>query len=250
MATQLQPRADVANLVTETILNRRAARDQFTGCPIPQAVLTEIVRCGLAAPSSKNAQPWRLHVVSDRRMLEEFARAVETSKGIDSYVPADPLTDKPRPDWSSTVVESANVLRQASTAIFVENRGSFSRGRRILTEAIRDRRTRGMVAYGFELIGIGAAIENMWIAAEALGVRGCFMGDVVIAEEEIATRLGIEIDLMGVLALGYSDAPAAWPKDLDVLRDETHVVWHCGLDADSQRASAMPLATVVHDDES
>jgi hypothetical protein len=33
-----------------------------------------------------------------------------------------------------------------------------------------------------------AAIENMWLAAEALGVRVAFTGDVVIAEAAIAPR--------------------------------------------------------------
>jgi nitroreductase len=216
----------VDHLVVQTILGRRAARGQFTGHPIPTAVLIEIVRCGLAAPSSKNAQPWRLHIVSEPTMLEAIASAVETSKGAESYVPSDPLTDRPRPDWPSTVVASADVLRRASTAIFVENRGSFSRGRRILTEAIQAGRVKSLEGYSFEILGIGAAIQNMWIAAEAFGVRGRFMGDVVIAEEEIARRLGIETDLMGVLALGYVEASTPSTIPQTALTDRTRVVWH------------------------
>jgi hypothetical protein len=66
----------------------------------------------------------------------------------------------------------------------------------------------------------------MWIAAEAFGVRGCYLGDVVIAEEEISRRLGIEKDLMGVLALGYSEAPIS-PRSVPETRiDSAHVVWH------------------------
>jgi nitroreductase len=209
-----------------TILRRRATRTNFTNRPVPAAVLTEIVRCGLAAPSSKNAQPWRLHVVPDQAVREELARAVETSEGANTYVPSDPLTGLPRPDWPSTVVESAQVLRQASAAIFIENRGPFSRGRRILSDAIQAGRLGSLVGYGLEVVGIGAAIENMWLAAEALGLRGCFMGDVVNAEEAISWRLGLESDLMGVLALGYVDeAPGSPPRDINV-HDPDHVVWH------------------------
>ncbi len=218
------PRA--SHPVTETILRRRSTREQFLDRSIPGAVLIEIVRCGLAAPSSKNAQPWRLHVVSDRAVLGDLAKAVETSRGADSYAPMDPLTGKPHPDWPSTVVLSASVLREAATGIFIENRSSFSRSRRTLIEAIQGGRIGSLVSYGFEILGIGAAIENMWIAAEAFGVRGCYMGDVVIAEEEISRRLGIEKDLMGVLALGYSEAPVRPCSVAEMPFDRAHVVWH------------------------
>jgi nitroreductase len=215
-----------SNSVVDTILRRRSTRELFDGRPLPHEVLMEIVRCGLAAPSSKNAQPWRLHVVSDPPLLSEFARAVEIAKGADSYVPMDPLTGKPRPDWPSTVALSAGVLRHAAAAIFVENRGTFSRGRQVLADAIQAGRVGSLIAYGFEIIGIGAAIQNMWIAAESFGVRGCYMGDIVIAEEEIAQRLGLEKDLMGVLALGYSESPVGVPSVPDLPMDATHVVWH------------------------
>jgi len=218
------PRA--SNPVTETILGRRSTREQFLDRSIPGAVLIEIVRCGLAAPSSKNAQPCRLHIVSDRAVLGDLADAVETSRGADSYVPMDPLTGKPHPDWPSTVALSAGVLRAAAAGIFIENRGSFSRSRRTLIEGIREGRIGSLIAYGFEILGIGAAIENMWIAAEAFGVRGCYMGDVVIAEEEISRRLGMEKDLMGVLALGYSDAALGHRPVTQMPFDAAHAVWH------------------------
>jgi len=208
------------------ILRRRATRTNFTGQPIPTVVLGEIVCCGLAAPSSKNAQPWRLHVVSDAVLRDELACAVETSKDAERYVPDDPLTGQPRRDWPSTVVESAEVLRQASTAIFIENRGPFSRGRHILIEAIQAGRLGSLVGYGLEVVGIGAAIENMWIAAEALGLRGCFMGDVVNAEDAISRRLGLATDLMGVLALGYVDEASHLPQRSIDPHDSDRVVWH------------------------
>lgn len=57
------------------------------------------------------------------------------------------------------------------------------------------------------MIGIGATIENMWLGAETLGVWVAFMGDVVIAEDDIGRTRGIVGDLVGVLALGFSSRP-------------------------------------------
>jgi len=69
--------------VIAAMLARRSIREGFDGQPIPGPVLREIVRCGLAAPSSKNAQPWRMHVVADRATLAGLADAVEQAQDAD-----------------------------------------------------------------------------------------------------------------------------------------------------------------------
>lgn len=215
-----------AQPVLDAILNRHSTRGDFTERPVEPPVLEQIVRCGLAAPSSKNARPWRLHVVSDRGILSALADLIDSAEGIDTYVPHDPRTGKPHPEWVSTVRESAEILRHVTAGIFVENCGTFSKGRHTLAAASHDNLVGSLVGYTFELVGIGAAIENMWIGAQTLGVCATFLGDVVIAEGGIRDRLSIDGDLIGVLALGYSDAIAPVPRrSPNTLHDE-RVVWH------------------------
>lgn len=161
------------------------------------------MRCGLAAPSSKAARPWQFHVVTAGELIEAAAHAMLTAEAADSYVPFDPLTGRIRPDLPSTVRESATLLLTTPAAIFIINRGPFSRGRATLLEAIRERRIESLVAYTFEVVGIGAALENMWLAAHSLGLVATFLGDVVVAEGVVVEALGIEGDLVGVLALGH-----------------------------------------------
>ena len=212
--------------VIAAMLARRSIREGFDRQLIPEPVLREVVRCGLAAPSSKNAQPWRMHVVTNRATLGALADAVDHAVGVDDYVPHDPATGRPWPAYVSTVRESAQVLREVAAAIFIENRGLFSNGRAGLVNATRQALAGSLVGFGLEMIGIGAAIENMWLAAEALGVRVAFMGDVVIAEDEIRTALGIAGDLAGVLALGFSDMPPPPRRQRLDEQDADHVVWH------------------------
>lgn len=201
--------------VIATILSRRSVRSGYRPDPIPRNVLENIVSCGLAAPSSKNARPWRFHVVTGTRLLRAIADAVDSADGADRYTPYDPETGEPWPQWSSTVAESAEILRHVPAGIFIENLGLFSRGRATLAAAPSSYRVSSLVGYGFESIGIGAAIENMWIAAEAQGVQGVFMGDIVVAEDGIKRLLLMAGDLAGVLALGYSeeDPGARWVVD-------------------------------------
>lgn len=186
----------------DLILERRSVRAGYADEPLEAELLDTIVACGMAAPASKAAPPCRFHVVTDRPLLQVISAAAIASPGVEEYVPSDPVTARPREDWPSTVVESAEVLRSVPAAIFVENLGPFSGGRSTLCTVPREHLTDALVGYGFELLGVGAAIQNLWLAAEALGLGAVYMGDVVIAEREIRARLGMEGDLMGVLALG------------------------------------------------
>ena len=222
----LDLRPSVRTDLTQLILSRRSVREEFQDRPVPEDVVNEILRCGLSAPSSKNARPWCLHVVSDRDVLNELATAVMTADGADSYVPNDPETGLPRADWPSSVAESAATLAAVPLGIFIENLGAFSRGRATLASIPQDNLRRSLVGYTFELVGIGAALMNMWLAANALGVQASFMGDVCVAEKAIAKRLGIQKDLVGVLALGYSTSKPPPQRVRYDTSDETRVVWH------------------------
>lgn len=215
----------VLDAVTEAIIGRRSVRGCFADRPVEPDVLVRIVTCGLAAPSSKNARPWRLHVVSNRRVLGSIAAAVSASPAAATYVPEDPRTGLPRAEYHSTVAESAEVLRLVPAAVFIENRGVFSGGRATVAAADPAHLSGSLVGYAFELVGIGAAIQNMWLAAGAAGVGAAFMGDVLVAEPEIRHALGIAGDLVGVLALGYSDEPPR-PRPEPDAHDPASVAWH------------------------
>lgn len=215
-----------SHVATAVITARRSVRDNLTGEPIPLGILEEVVLCGLTAPSSKDARPWRLHVVTDRSLLERLADAVDKGEDADTYVPFDPTTGKPWPQYESTVRASSQVLRTASAAIFIENMGVFTRGRATFSSVPRENLVGSLVAYGLEYIGLGAAIENLWIAATALGLDGTFMGDVIIAETEIRQELGIEGDVAGVVALGYSTTGPSFHKPLPDPRGDERAVWH------------------------
>jgi nitroreductase len=152
----------------------------------------------------------------------QIADGVAGATELESYVPSDPLTGRPHPKYTSTVLESAEVLRSVGAAVFVENRGPFSRGRTALASGVQAGQHDLLVGYGLEIAGIGAAVQNMWLTAEAYGLSAAFMGDVVIDEAAIAGRLRVEGDLLGVLVLGTSiERPPARDPDLS-----DSVVWH------------------------
>jgi nitroreductase len=220
-----QPRPP-GSAVVEAIRRRRSVRWGFAPEPLPPGVVEEIVACGLAAPSSKNSQPWRLHVVTDRSVLRAVAAAVASHCRRGEYVPHDPATGQPYRRYASTVGDSAGVLAEVPLAVFVENLGPFSRGVEGLLAA--DRAALGAVLFGFalEMVACGAAIENMWLAAEGLGLRAVLLGDVAIVEPELREWLGLRGDLIGALAVGRSAAALRPPMDSPALPEVERAVWY------------------------
>lgn len=212
--------------VTRAILARRSIRSGFVPAPLPDDVVAEILACGAAAPSSKNSRPWRLHAVSDRALLAGIADSVVNHRARSTYVPHDPATGLPRPEYRSTVVDSGEVLRAVSLAVFVENLGPFSRGLDALVDTDERGLRSALFGYGLEMVGVGAAIENMWLAAHALGLSAALLGDVAIAELEIAAVLGLTGDLVGVLAVGESSHPPYPPMDTPALPQIDRIVHH------------------------
>jgi len=225
----------------ETIMARRSVRDGFTADPIERPLLESIVACGLAAPSSKNARPWRLHVVTSRDVLDAIAAAAETADDIDTYVPPDPITGEPSPMFASTVRESAAVLRAVPCAIALENRGVYIRDTEWLASLPPAVIARTLTAYGLEVMGLGTALENMWLAANALGIGAAFLGDLAIADHAATDLLGLEGDLVGLLALGYSTAaPPPRREPPPATQAKSPVVWH---DAPDRSSGARPSST-------
>jgi nitroreductase len=211
------------NEVTQAIAERRTARNTFDGRVVDEVILREIVASGLAAPSSKNAKPWRLHVVTDPHLIATIGDLAARAPRLEEYVATDAATGQLRP-WDSSVAVSAALLRTAPAAVFIENRGVFSSGRSALVAADQDVLDAALVGYTFEAIGLGAAIQNMLIAAHSLGVNAAFMGDVLIIEETIGSILGIECDLAGVIVLGYGAGASPTPGALH--DDPSLAIWH------------------------
>ena len=55
----------------ETILTRRSIR-KYRETPVEERVIEQLLRAAMAAPSSKNEQPWVFVVINDRQLLDDI----------------------------------------------------------------------------------------------------------------------------------------------------------------------------------
>ena len=76
---------DTSSAVVDNIMTRTSIR-AFTDQPVDDALLEQIVRAGMAAPSAVNRQPWAFVVVTDRAQLDRlhaahpYARMLSTAQ--------------------------------------------------------------------------------------------------------------------------------------------------------------------------
>jgi len=181
--------------IFEAIEARRSIR-RFKSADVPQEVLEQILKAATLAPSGKNKQPWKFYIVRGQKRTEMI---FEMKKGIERLHKLGIRTD------SAKFTQA--VMKQAPVTIFVFN--PFSK------HPLLKRDTLESYSDIVDIQSVGAAIQNMLLAAYALGLGSLWICDVFFAYEEFCAWLGETGELIAAVSLGYPDqAPPARPRKL------------------------------------
>lgn len=181
----------------QEIQNRRSVR-KFKPDSIPKAAVEEILLAGRLAPSAKNRQPWKF-IITEGNPKSELLAAMESGFEREKTAPLLPKSAAGMADAEHTL----NVMRQAPLLIFIAD----IYGRDIAAPLTADERE-------FEIcniLSIGAAVENMILTAQSLGIGSLWICNTCFAQRELNALLNGEI--RAALALGYpAEAPSARPR--------------------------------------
>lgn len=172
--------------VFKTIKKRRSIR-AFTERNVTKKDIEKIIKAGLYAPSSKNCQPWHFIVLKGRDK-DKIAEITEKNFIQPSWYPTK----------QSSVLESCNVIRQASVLILVFNKYPRSGGEKTA------KNTELISAVIAETLSIGACIENMLLTATSLGLGSLWIGDLRNAKPFVERHVKTKYDLIAGVAIGYS----------------------------------------------
>jgi nitroreductase len=192
MAASSRGEGEILNTI-EAIAARRSIR-KFQDKPVPEEALQAILTAAIQAPSGKNRQPWRFIVVQgDKRaemvrvMREGIAKEKAEGQDIGSA------------EWSAGVMEKAPVT------IFVFDAEGMPPW---LAHSI-EQNFRAVV----NVQSIGAAIQNMLLAALELGLGSLWICDVFDAYEGLCQWLGEKSALIAAVSFGYpAESPGARPR--------------------------------------
>lgn len=173
------------NEVLKAIAGRRSVR-RFRPGQVREEELAAIVEAGLQAPSGHNDQSCYLVAVQDRALLREMS---DGSKEAMRQLPVEWIADLGR-------VENYDIYYGAPTVVVAAARADA-------VSPVPD---------------VCAAIENMLLAAESLGIGSCWIGFArfYFNGPERLRRLGIPegYDVHYAVALGYK------PDGLQLARPE------------------------------
>lgn len=177
----------------EAIAARRSIR-KFKPDPIPEEALNAILTAAQQAPSGKNRQPWRFVVVKEDQRPEMIRIMTE---GINEKIAQG--EDPGSSEWT------AHVMEQAPLTIFVFN-----------PDALQPWLAHSIDQNFSELVdtqSIGAAIQNMLLAALELGIGSLWICDVFYAYEGLTRWLGEKGQMVAAVSFGYpAQAPDARPR--------------------------------------
>jgi nitroreductase len=167
------------NTVLENIKKRRSIR-KYKEIQVEKEKIEAIIEAGLYAPSGHNAQPWHFTVLQNKKTIDQISLGTKES-----------LKDSETPIFKRMARnENFHILYNAPTVIVVS--GKIEK------------------AYSMEA-DLGAATQNMLLAAESLGVSTCWIGLIVeyfkgekqkSKNEEIGIPEGYEVQY--AVTLGYS----------------------------------------------
>ncbi len=183
--------------VSEVISARRSIR-KFREKPVPREMVEKILEAAVRAPSGKNLQPWRFAVLEGKRKEGLVAVMTEAIKRARAA------------GWPLGSTEgSARIMREAPVAILVfdplwdPRKEDVGPGE----ESPAGNRPWNVV----DIQSIGAAIQNMLLAAQDLGLGTLWICDVFVAYNEIRDYVGkMDQALIAAVAVGYPDEdPAA-----------------------------------------
>ena len=174
----------------KAIAQRRSIR-KFKETPVSDELIREILHSATLAPSGKNSQPWRFIVVrgEHRDKMVDVMQA-----GLDKFTARGENTGSAK--WT------LHIMAQAPATIFIFNEQGTHPGQK---HSI-DQNFSNLV----NLQSVGAAIENMCLAALDLGLGTLWIADVLYAYDELLEFVGMDCQMVAALSIGYPDeAPAA-----------------------------------------
>ena len=159
--------------VFEAIFGRRSVR-KFRSDPIPDELILKVLEAGIWAPSAGNVQPWEIILVKNPETKEKLAEAALNQEFIaEAPVVFVVCVDLEKAGWAYG--------------------------------------ERGKTLYCLQ--DSGAAIQNMLLAAYALGLGTCWVG--AFYEEAVRKILGIpqKYRPVALIPIGYpASKPAKTPR--------------------------------------
>lgn len=155
----------------DVIKSRRSIR-KFNEREVKKEIIDKIIWAGSLAPSAHNRQPWEVVVLKEKKKDIIKIMRDYSSKNSDDI----------------SIIKTADTIQRADTLLLIY--------------------CNNFEQYEYNLLSMGAMIQNMILAATSLKVASVWIANICPMREEIDKCLSIDSKskcLVSAIALGYSD---------------------------------------------
>ena len=174
------------------IEDRRSIR-RYRQEEIPDEYIREMIQAACLAPSGKNRQPWKFLVYRGAEKRELLLRMEE---GIQRECDGPSLLPGSR-DGLADARNTLRIMREAPVLVMVINPCGFPLPEQLTTEE--------RVSEIVDSLSVGAAVQNMLLEAERLGIGSLWIANTCFAYPELVECIREPGQLTGAVALGYAD---------------------------------------------
>lgn len=152
------------------IIKRRRSIRKYKNKPIPKKILDKIIEAGIwgpSVPSFLRIQPWKFVVISNKKIKNKISLAMlqksrESGAGVNILM-----------HTASNIINSAPVITMIyNSGDMLKIKNKFKQ----LYKSFSD------VIIKAELSAISAAIQNMILAADSLGIGSCWLDTPLFAK--------------------------------------------------------------------
>jgi len=199
--------------VDEAILTRRSIR-QFKSDPVPRALIEEILRVAVRAPSGTNIQPWKLHVVAGevRAQLEREVLAHRETNPPDQHAEFPRMNKRKEPYQTRmrTLGKEMYTLLGVPKGDQAANWRQWGRNYQFFDAPVGLIFTIDKELDRMSYVDVGILLQTILLAAKARGLDSCAQGawnNYWSVTRRVLNIPEDEFIIFGV-SLGYADETA------------------------------------------
>jgi coenzyme F420-0:L-glutamate ligase / coenzyme F420-1:gamma-L-glutamate ligase len=183
-------------ITLDAVLAGRRSIRSYEPRPIPDDILREVVAAAAHAPSPHHSVPWRFAVLTRPESKERLAAAMGARWRADlsrDNLPADEIEREVQKSHRRLTGAPALVIG----SLYLEPLDNYSDPARQQSETY-------MAAHS-----LGAALQNIMLAAHARGLASCWMCAPVFCPEVVRDALALPRELIphALLTIGYPAKP-------------------------------------------
>lgn len=186
------------NPAIKSILDRCSTRS-FNPVEISEKVLNNIMKCAQWAPSGLNQQPWRFIVIRNKETIGDLVSVIDNC--------FDDFRDSFTQELSilKTLDNYKKYLSVASASVLICVLGRPYKP--YLTDVIKASSSRIKISQkniDSGQLSIGAAIQNILVSAESLGLGTCWMTGPLIFQKDLERFLRVKYpwNLVSLIPIG------------------------------------------------